>query len=183
MGKGNSNRPLLGLSGGVVFWLLRLQIHEAHTAGLAFVGTVGEHVVWQTTIVAQIALPASGRLCGLQLEDLAAGPIYVHGDHLKVRGDLLRGDVFSRSGLGGGVNRCARPVEAGRGEAVLDVFHESNVFRESLRGALHLEDLVLEIWLELLKVSVDQRVVSSPCKLPYQSSKLGCKVLNIASMA
>ena len=66
---------------------------------------------------------------------------------------------------------------------MFDVLHEGNVFWESFGGVLHLEDLLPQIWLELLKVGVDQRVVSLPCKSPNQSSELGCKVLIIASVS
>ena len=57
-------------------------------------------MAWQATVVAQVASHTAGHLRRFYLQDLAACAIYVHGDDLQVRGQLL-GKLTCSSGLGG----------------------------------------------------------------------------------
>ena len=91
-------------------------------------------------------------------QDLAAGSIDVHGDDLQVRGDLL-GRVIRSSSLGGDVCRFGGPIQSASSHIVLHLLDKGNVFREGLRGILHLEDLPTKLRFEFLKEGVDTGVV------------------------
>ena len=75
VGNGDPHRPLLGLWGGFVFWLVGLQIQETHRAGPPLVRAVSESVSSDTAVVAKIAVNAASHLSGVHLQNWTAGSI------------------------------------------------------------------------------------------------------------
>ena len=98
------DRPLLGLSGGIVFWLVGGSIQEADLAGLGgrLLRASVAVMAGASTVNAQVSLLAPSIFCGFQLQPFAPGAIELHGgDFLEVGGDGGRGLD------GGGVGRFA----------------------------------------------------------------------------